>query len=285
LWITSHHLGGKLLVTGAGGRIGRLLRHAWSGGEPPVWQSRRAAGASGLAWDFGPALPDGWPSRAVILHLAGVTGGSADDLATNVTLAYALARAARQSGALHVLFASTVAVYRPTLAPIGEAVPPDPPSDYGRSKRAAERTLAQGLAGSGIGLTCLRIGNIAGADALMGGASVRNGAEVVLDPVPGQPMGPERSYIGPLTLARVLADLIQLAPDLPDVLNLAQPGPVAMGDLLQASGLAWRFGPERAGVVPRVHVATDRLEGLVAIAPASAAGLISELEKLRGVWP
>ena len=83
---------------------------------------------------------------------------------------------------------------------LDETMPADPVSEYGRAKRDAEQALAKGLAGSGVGLTCLRIGNIAGADALLGGQAASGAAQVVLDPVAGQPMGPERSYIGPLTL-------------------------------------------------------------------------------------
>lgn len=275
---------GNLLVTGATGRVGRLLRHAWSA-SPVLWQSRSAPDVAVLVWDFGPDLPARWPAGAVILHLAGVTRGSAADLAANVTLARALADAARRKGAAHVLFASTQAVYRPGPLTLTETTPPDPVSDYGRAKLAAEEVLAEGLAGSGTGLTCLRIGNIAGADALLGGQAASGAARVVLDPIAGQPMGPERSYIGALTLARVLAALVARAPDLPGVLNLAQPGAVAMGDLLDAAGLDWGFGPARDGAVPRVVIATDRLAALVPLPAASAPGLVAELRTLQGVWP
>ena len=275
----------NVVVTGAGGRVGRLLRHCWAGevGAQVLWQSRDAAGTT--VWDFESALLPGWPKGAVILHLAGVTRGSPADLAANVTIAKSLARAARHSHAAHVLFASSVAVYRPSTMPLDERAPPDPVSDYGRSKLAAEVALAEGLAGSGTGLTCLRIGNIAGADALLGGRAVTGGTPVTLDPVPGQLMGPTRSYIGPLTLARVLADLIPVAPDLPDVLNLAQPKAVAMGDLLNAALLPWSFGQARPSTVPKVEVDTARLQALLPLAPASAAGLVAELAALKGVWP
>ena len=256
----------------------------------PVVRTERPAGAADdtgpLFWDHLSEVPDDWPEGAVILHLAGVVPGAGGDMERNRDLALALVRAARARRAAHVLFASSVAVYRPGPGFLDEGAPPDPPSAYGRSKRAAEDALRDGLAGSGTGLTCLRIANLAGADALLGGALGRQGP-VVLDHVAGMPAGPERSYVGPQTLARVLARLAELAAQpgaLPEVLNLAQPGAVAMGDLLTAAGIAWRFGPDPAPA-PRVVVDTARLQRLMALPPATPEGLVGELASLKGVWP
>lgn len=294
--------GRNLLVTGSTGRIGRLLRLLWRPGDAPalpvVWCARphRTSGDAAthgtaepatLIWNHASALPDGWPEGAVILHLAGVVAGDAGALEANVELAHALARAARARGAAHVLFASSVAVYRPGPDAIAETEPPDPPSAYGRSKAAAEAALKAGLAGSGTGLTCLRIANLAGADALLGGARKRGG-EVTLDHAPGRPAGLERSYIGPQSLAGVLARLVDLAAEdpmaLPEVLNFAQPGAVAMGDLLTAAGLPWRFGPGMAPA-PRVVVDCARLQALAPLPPATPASLVAELATLEGTWP
>ena len=279
-------------MTGAGGRLGCLLRHCWAGeaGAGVVWQSRTGSGAgslagNSLAWGFGPDTPAAWPEDGVILHLAGVTRGTPTELAVNVSLARSLARIARQLGASHVLFASSVAVYRPGPDDLDEDTAPDPVSDYGRAKWDSELALASDLAGSGTGLTCLRIGNVAGADALLGGQAASGGSKVTLDPVPGQPMGPARSYIGPRALARVLAGLIPLAPNLPAALNIAQPGAVVMGDLLNAARLPWGFGPDRPGTVPRVVVHTERLQGLMPVPDATAAGLVADLRSLAGLWP
>lgn len=263
-------------MTGGTGRLGRLLHAAW-------------AGQGGLAWPGRPGADGGWPGfqappGAVILHLAGVTRPGDTPFAANLDLARHLVAAASRIGAARVLFASTVAVYRPGPEPMDEATPPDPQSDYGRSKLAAEEILARGLAPLGIRLTVLRIANVAGADALLGGASARPGQTVVLDPVPGQPAGPERSYVGPLTLARVLAALAARA-DLPPVLNLAQPGALGMADLVAAAGLPWSWGPARSGTVPRVVVDVARLAALVPLDPATPDGLVAELAALRGTWP
>ena len=135
------------------------------------------------------------------------------------------------------------------------------------------------------GLTLLRIGNIAGADALLGGNEP--GRRVVLDPVAGQ-NGPERSYIGPTVLAAVFSRLAALVVEgtaLPVLLNVAQPGRIAMGDLLDAAGRDWGFGPPNAAVLPRLTLATDRLAALVPLPAASAADLVADLASLSGRWP
>jgi NDP-hexose 4-ketoreductase len=101
----------------------------------------------------------------------------------------------------------------------------------------------------------------------------------VLDPVAGQVGGPHRSYIGPITFARVLlrlADMAHAGADMPQVLNVAAPGAVAMADLLTAAGADWVYGADRADVVPRVVLDVQRLCGLVPVAPATAAGLVDE---------
>ena len=135
------------------------------------------------------------------------------------------------------------------------------------------------------GLTLLRIGNIAGADALLGGNAP--GRRVVLDPVAGQ-NGPERSYIGPTMLAGVFSGLAGLAVDgaaLPVVLNVAQPGRIAMGDLLDAAGRDWGFGPPNAAALPRLTLATNRLEALLPLPAATAQTLVADLATLSGRWP
>jgi hypothetical protein len=97
---------------------------------------------------------------------------------------------------------------------------------------------------------------------------------VTLDPVAGG-RGPVRSYIGPATLAHVLNTLAH-APDLPAILNIASPGPVAMADLLDAAHIPWTFGPPRAGAIPRVALSTARLEGIVPLPPADPQAMIAE---------
>ena len=271
-----------VLVTGASGRIGRMLRALWrdnrAGNLPVLWHGRRAGPGVDLVWDIGAEPAPGLPRGMIILHLAGRTTGSASELDDNRRATGALCRAARASAAAHVLVMSSAAVYPPGPLPIAETTRPAPVSPYGQAKLAAEQAATR-LGGPG--LTVLRLANLAGADALLG--NVRADIPSVLDPVEGQPGGPERSYIGPLVLARVLQSLLTRVASghvLPDVINLAQPGVIAMADLLNARGQRWSFGPVRAGVVARVALDTALLQGLMPVPMATPAGLIADLDAL-----
>lgn len=260
-----------VLVTGAGGRLGRLLRALWpTQGADAIFLTR-------AEWDIlaGP-VPD-LPKAAVLLDLSGAVRG---DFSLNPRLARRTADVTRQLGG-RLLYVSTASVYPGGPEDMAEDRSPAPASDYGRSKVAAEAEVFATDPTARV----LRLGNIAGADALL---SQRNLVpSVVLDPVSAGPRGPIRSYIGPHMLARVLAEICTLAAsdsDLPAILNVAQPGEVAMADLLGAAGMDWVFGPFRAGVIERAVLSTLVLERLVPVAPATAASVVADLDRL-GKWP
>lgn len=270
-----------VLVTGASGRVGRAFRAIWGqkAGEslPILWQSRNLGPAGDLIWDIGQNPPPVLPDGLIVLHLAGKTSGPVGD---NVAVTKAVCVAARMAKARHVFVMSTAAVYAPGPLPLDEAAVPAPQTPYGESKRAAEQVALRVIPDN---LTILRLANLAGADALLGTAR----PHVSLDPVNGQPGGPERSYIGPRALAGVLADLLRLAARgtaLPHLLNLAQQPPVAMADLLTARGQPWSFGPPRAAAVPRVVLNTDRLASLTDLPQTSPSALIADLNSVPG-WP
>lgn len=257
-----------LLVLGAGGRIGRMLRAVWPaslpGGLHPLWHSR----GEGLAWDM---LAEPFPGMApggILLNLAGVTDASRP-MAHNVDLAMAAFAAAEDSGARHLFLLSSGAVYGVERSEdLAETDPPNPANAYGRAKLEMEQAALDRVGPGKPGLTILRLGNVAGADALLGRA--RPDRPVVLDPVPGQQGGPVRSYIGPRSLAAVLARLAGLAAEgrpLPLILNLAAPPPVTMRALLEAAGQPWHWGPEVATVIPRVGLDTRLLHGLCPLPP------------------
>lgn len=240
----------QTLVVGASGRVGRLLTRAWTHtGETPVLQHR----GPGLDYD-GPQLhwdplaapdPSATPLgrdglfRSMVV-LAGTVPGRGD-LALNAALAEACCRAAFEAGIPQVLLASSSAVYGVNGGnPFQESAPLHPVNDYGRAKIAAE-AAAETWRRRGLAVTALRIGNVAGADALL-----TNPLRPLLIDRFSDGKGPLRSYIGPQSMARVISGLV--GRDLPDVLNLAAPRPVAMADLASAADLPWSYvaAPETA---------------------------------------
>ena len=264
-----------LIVTGAGGRLGRILRAAWAeeaGPLRPVWTGRGVG--LPVQWDMLAEMPQGLPRGAVVLHLAGATlQGDPSAMRRNTDLVPPLLRMCQKTGARRLLFMSSAPVYPPG-GPWAETADLAPSTAYGRSKAEAEALVR---AQSHVPVTILRPGNIAGADALLG---PRGPGEILLDPVPGQLGGPLRSWIGARLLAQVLAALCQR--DLPPVLNLAQGPPLRMGELLQASGLPWRYGAAPAAV----PIATQDAALLQTILPLPRAGparLAAEAAWARGV--
>ena len=228
----------RILVLGATGRIGRMVQSAWADMDEvsPLWQTRRGRAAPG--WVNCDILgdPEGLAAACaradVILTLAGVTPGRGADMGLNSALALAAQRAA--GGRPHLL-ASSAAVYGRAGGLCRESDAVQPAAPYGIAKRAMEQAV---LAEDGP-VTCLRIGNVAGADQILGRTG--QGAALTLDRFPDG-RTPRRNYIGPATLARVLADLAMAAGQgraLPDILNVAAPGTVEMGALLDEAGCPW----------------------------------------------
>lgn len=278
----------QVLVTGATGRLGRMLKLAWAEGRPnglhPVWSARRGVPGALVEWDIlsgpAPALAKGM----IILHLAGALRGDQVALSTNTSMALRVCDAANAAGARHVFLASSAAVYGRSNNILAEDHPPFPISDYGRAKLAMEQTVldwSQSVGASAPGVTCLRIGNVVGADALVG--QILAGHLTVLDLVAGQNGGPLRSYIGPVALADILANLTGIAASgvaLPQVLNIAAKQPVYMADLLDAANLPFRFHSSGGRVVAKVKLATDILAKLTQVPDQNPQAMIADWRSL-----
>jgi len=279
----------RLLVLGGSGRLGAGLRAAWQRGDEagvvPVWQARRDAAFAGFGGPtvvFDPlgapeALQAAVAAADAVLLLAGPTRGTAAELGAHADLARATLQAARGKP---VLLASSAAVYgQPADArPCHEDDPPAPLADYGRAKLAMEAVAAEFS-----GAVILRIGNVAGADALLGVPAPPGGRVLHILPA-GH--APRRAYIGPCALAKALARLVRLAVAgvaLPDKLNLALPGVVGMDDLLRAAGEGWQPAPAPETVIDRLELDVTRALalGLVPEAPVSVRSLLADLASVR----
>lgn len=278
----------NIILLGATGRVGCLIRAALAQKPADGVQIRPQTRDPILAQNAGwfhfdplaakvpaagpfPALPKG--SFAALIDLTGVTGGGKAALEVNPRLALAGLALARHLAIPQVFLASSAAVYGAAGVAhvLAETDPVAPASDYGRSKLAMEQAAFDWQAGQGPSaprLTCLRIGNVAGADQLLLNAGrAEQTAPLMLDRF-ADGSTPRRSYIGSETLAAVLVSLIRAAADgkvLPDILNIAAPGAVSMADLLDAYAAAGhpvarqdRAAPKTA--IPLVALDTTRLE-------------------------
>lgn len=305
------------LMLGSGGRVGRMFRRLaaqglWPGPEP-VWHTRDGRDGT-LAWDLSPHSLPAWPQLppvSGIVVLAGQTRedtslvGEVDERTRIIRLGQgnegpvlAAQNLARDRGIGPILMCSSAAVYGTAPPPCREDGPREANTVYGRAKIwMEEETWIERLTRGSLPACALRIGNVAGADALFGAMA---SGPVTLDRL-ADGTAPRRAYIGPLTLARALVSLLS-APSLPGVaipspapepsgevedfpaLNLAQPGLVAMDDLLRAAGhpFAWRPAPPTA--LPALEMDLSRLLALVPLPPATPEGLVAEA-RLAGWRP
>lgn len=232
----------RWLVTGGSGRVGRMVVRHWELAPPAaelLIQTR--SGTSGLIWDpMQSILPTEAGQIDCLIAMAGITPATGQPLDVNAALAVATLESAKQRSIPRVLLTSSSAVYGISAdsAPIREGDPLRPLNPYGASKVAME-AACQPFRDAGIEVCCLRIGNVAGADALLlNGPRASEAIPLTVDRF-ADGRGPIRSYLGPATLARVLACLAAHPHPLPPALNIAAPEPIGMADLAEAAGLPW----------------------------------------------
>ncbi|RVT85374.1 NAD-dependent epimerase/dehydratase family protein [Rhodobacteraceae bacterium CCMM004] len=268
------------IILGASGRVGRMVCRAWPEDVPPPVPVGRRAGA--VRWDMaGPPPPLAGAEGAAVIVLAGVTPHGDGDLAGNAPLALAALAAARTWGARHLFVASSSSVYGETpAAGVDETARCAPAGPYGAEKLRMEAAVAE--AAQGLGVTCLRVGNVAGAGAPFD--TLAAGAERPWLHRFADGTGPSRSYVGPVTLAHCLAALCRLAAagqPLPPVLNLAAPRPTAMADIYAARGRSFAWRPAPPDGLHRVHLDCTRLSALVPLPQnaGAAATLWAEVDR------
>ncbi len=262
----------RCVVLGASGRLGGILRKFWHS-DTVLWQSRsEKAGFHGLNILNDPkGLHEFCGGADIILCLAGVIGDDAEMLKRNTELALATIDAAQGT---RVFLASSAAVYGAGGTDLCETDVCVPTSTYGQAKLDME----QAALATGAPVTCLRIGNVAGADAILGGW--HHG--MTLDARPDGTT-PRRSYIGPQGLARALAHVLSAAAP-PEILNIAAPGAVQMGALLDAAGLPWKPRTPGDRVIWDVALNTERLGKIAPFDPdhSTARGIVADWHKTQG---
>ncbi len=268
-----------MLITGSGGRLGRLMRRAalreGTGAWRVTFQSRRPG--ADILWSPGQRL-DVLPRAALVVALWGRTAGDTRILAENAALVTTSAEVARACGARRLVHLSSAAVYGPGRA-LCEDSAPRPAGAYGAAKQALEAAVTA-LGDDGIAHCCLRLANVVGADSLA--PALRGPGPVTLDRfADGQ--GPRRSYITASDVLRVVLALAELPPGaLPARLNVAAPQPLSMEALARAAGrsVAWRPAPPEA--IQDVTLDTSRLARLLpgAVRLTTAAQMIADWRML-----
>lgn len=249
------------LVLGASGRLGRLLQNFWID-KPVTWASRRGIDNTvqidPLA-DFR-ALAASAHDHSCIFGLSGVVPGKGD-LSLNTSIAQSAIRAAAAAGDRSVFLCSSAAVYGRGDSVWTEDATPLPESPYGNAKFEMEQRALELADKLSVKVCCLRIANVAGADAILGGwkpgfslDQFENGTT------------PLRSYIGPGQFADVLAQLISQSKVLPRILNVCLPAPVYMGDLLDAVERPWQPQIAGTGAIPSVVLSAENLARFTSVA-------------------
>lgn len=264
-----------VLLTGASGQVGRMVLWHWPVAAVPVLpQYRRMAPTGALLWDpmEGPRALIDHQARSgqafgALVMLAGVVPGAGRDLSHNRSLAEATLAAATRAGIPRVLLASSSAVYGPGEH-ITEDAPCAPANAYGAAKLEME-AAAHAWRERGFEVCALRIGNVAGADALLLNVA-RGTGKITLD-VFADGAGPLRSYIGPRTMAQVLVSLCRHEGELPPALNIAAPDPVTMAALAEAAGAYIRPRPAPPTAHQRITLDCTRLAALHAFAAEDSA--------------
>ncbi len=252
---------GCALITGAGGRLGPLLRAARDANAAMtngfLFQSRRP----GFDVQWSPGSPThALPRCTALVALWGATTGTAQDLALNAQLVETSAELALEIGAKKVIHLSTAGVYGPGIAmsedhPVGQTGP------YGQAKIAMEKAVAARRGQDGLSHLCLRLANVVGADSLEPALSGRTSARV--DQF-ADGRGPMRSYIGASDLLMVIDALLAFPADAwPEVLNVAAPKPVAMEALLEAANRAVTWVPAPSSAIQTVTLDVSRMQALL----------------------
>ena len=130
-----------------------------------------------------------------------------------------------------------------------------------------------------VAVCSLRIGNIAGLDAILG--NWRPGFQ--LDQF-SDGRTPRRSYIGVQSLAQVLAE-VAAASQLPVALNIAEPGVIEMGALLTAAGLNWtpQSAPESTIAEICLDLTALKAIGSLAVREGQADELVAQWRKIANM--
>lgn len=257
------------IILGAQGKLGSVL-HRYALREGWGWLSQGRRSGADIRWSgdlLAPAAKEIFAEGATVINMIGVTQGDAAQLHSgNVTFVEHLLTRAADTGVSHLVLASSAAVYGSQNAPLCEDTPLAPITDYGTSKARMEDAVHTFMGTNrNLAVTVLRIGNVAGSDALtpLAQKAARDRTPMTLHQFEnGAPA--IRPYIGPRDLAHCIKALTKTPSGL-RILNVAAPRAVELGLILSGyrdhllPDLTWTHAPAPSGIPARVILKTDRL--------------------------
>ncbi len=289
-------MGEQIILIGSSGRVGKMVGAAWRTSNyrwrnaPFQVRGRdKAISASQIVWEVDAGVEplmrwiDSYDGISAFVVLAGTTPATGSDMDENIHIATRYLDAALAASVPRVLLASSSAVYGAgDGASFSETAACHPGNAYGVSKRKMEQAAAP-YKDSGLDVCCLRIGNVAGADAmLLNAATATPQQPIQIDQFPDG-KGPLRSYIGPTVFADCIGQLATNTDPLPFLLNVAAPEPVHMEHLAEAASLPWVYRDAPDSAIQNITLDCQALSKLVKL-PLNAAdpkGISLDWRELR----
>ncbi|WP_425071511.1 NAD-dependent epimerase/dehydratase family protein [Sagittula sp. S175] len=266
-----------VLLLGASGRLGRMVRAAWTG--PALFPVYRDDIKRIQAEEDLPGL-----GKIGQIRTVAALWGSPDRPQEHATLAVMALHLARFLGAQRVIHCSSAAVYAAGNDDHRESDPLSVRSSYASGKVDMERAIRDWTHDNPEGpkSVVLRIGNVAGADSLF--ANLRPGQSITLDRF-SDGRGPCRSYLTGKGFTEVVVAILADR-QIVGTYNVAAHDPLEMADIALEAGaqVYWRDAPETA--VQRVGLDVSKL--LMALPEIDLSedvkGLVKEA-RIGGIWP